>query len=110
MANYLPVVLSPTVKDWLTGLPANSINSWGDLCAKFINNFQGTSRNLGLSGIFNRSHKRKTNPSGVHQAVHEKEEHHPGRQRRSRHGFLQERGQGSRPTQEAVTATAENGK
>ena len=42
MANYLPVVLSPTVQDWLTGLPANSINSWGDLCAKFINNFQGT--------------------------------------------------------------------
>src|SRR5438128_795197 len=42
MANYLPVVLSPTVQDWLTGLPANSINSWGDLCTKFINNFQGT--------------------------------------------------------------------
>src|SRR5438128_12481771 len=42
MANYLPVVLSPTVQDWLTGLPANSISSWGDLCTKFINNFQGT--------------------------------------------------------------------
>src|SRR5207253_4720328 len=42
MANYLPVVLSPTVQDWLTGLLANSINSWEDLCAKFINNFQGT--------------------------------------------------------------------
>src|SRR5438105_3517614 len=42
MANYLPVVLSPTVQDWLTGLPGNSMNSWGDLYAKFINNFQGT--------------------------------------------------------------------
>src|SRR6266508_2740442 len=42
MANYLPVVLSPTVQDWLTGLPANSINSWEDLCTKFIDNFQGT--------------------------------------------------------------------
>src|SRR5213083_2741384 len=42
MANYLPVVLSPTVQDWLTGLPANSINSWGDLCSKFIDNYQGT--------------------------------------------------------------------
>src|SRR6266508_1893805 len=42
MANYLPVVLSPPVQDWLTGLPENSINSWGDLYAKFINNFQGT--------------------------------------------------------------------
>src|SRR5438128_4697141 len=42
MASYVPVVLSPIVQDWLTGLPANSISSWGDLCAKFINNFQGT--------------------------------------------------------------------
>ena len=42
MANYLPVVLSPIVQDWLMRLPKNSINSWGDLCAKFINNFQGT--------------------------------------------------------------------
>ena len=42
MANYLPVILSPTVQDWLTGLSKNSINSWGDLCAKFINNLQGT--------------------------------------------------------------------
>ena len=42
MANYFPVVLSPTVQDWLTGLPANSINSWGDLCSKFIDNYQGT--------------------------------------------------------------------
>ena len=41
MANYLPVIMSPTLQDWLMGLPANSINSWGDLCAKFINNFQG---------------------------------------------------------------------
>ena len=42
MANYLPVILAPTVQDWLTGLPENSIDSWGDLCTKFINNFQGT--------------------------------------------------------------------
>src|SRR5207237_5715592 len=27
MTNYLLVVLSPTVQDWLTGLPVNSINS-----------------------------------------------------------------------------------
>src|SRR6266498_740734 len=42
MANYLPAILSPTVQDWLTELPANSINSWGDLCARFISNFRGT--------------------------------------------------------------------
>ena len=42
MANYLLVVLSPAIQDWLTGLPANSIGCWGDLCTKFIDNFQGT--------------------------------------------------------------------
>src|SRR5438105_3866872 len=41
MANYLPVVMSPIVQDWLTRLSANSISSWRDLCARFINNFQG---------------------------------------------------------------------
>src|SRR5438105_1617754 len=30
------------------GLPANSINSWGELCAKFINNFQGTFMKPGI--------------------------------------------------------------
>src|SRR5438128_7021936 len=42
MANYFPVVLSLTVRDWRTELPANSINSWGELCSKFIDNYQGT--------------------------------------------------------------------
>ena len=52
MENYLPVVLSPTVQDWLTGLPANSINSWGDLCAKFINNFKGMFTKPGVEWDF----------------------------------------------------------
>src|SRR5438132_7791860 len=51
MANYLPVVLSPTVQDWLTELPANSINSWGDLCARFISNFQGTFTKPGVEWV-----------------------------------------------------------
>src|SRR5438105_3074933 len=42
MVNYFPVVLSPTIQDWLTGLPANSINSWADLCSNFIDNYHGT--------------------------------------------------------------------
>ena len=48
MANFLPVVLSPTVQDWLTGLPENSIDSWGDLCTTFISNFQGTYEKPGV--------------------------------------------------------------
>src|SRR5438132_172951 len=51
MANYLPVVLSPTVQDWLTELPANSINSWGYLCARFISNFQGTFTKPGVEWV-----------------------------------------------------------
>ena len=74
MVNYLPVVLSPTVQDWLTGLPVNSINSWGDLCAKFINNFQGMFTKPGVEWDLyqiaqkkNESlrHRRKMNPSGT---------------------------------------------
>ena len=42
MENYLPIVLAPMVQDWLMGFPENSIDSCRDLCAKFIDNFQGT--------------------------------------------------------------------
>ena len=59
MANYLPVVLSPAVQDWLTGLPENSINSWGDLCAKFINNFEGTFTKPGIEWDLSRIHQKK---------------------------------------------------
>src|SRR5438105_11277720 len=59
MANYLPVILSPTVQDWLTGLPANSISSWGDLCAKFIDNFQGTSMKPGVEWDLYQIHQKK---------------------------------------------------
>src|SRR5438105_9451225 len=84
MANYLPIVLSSTVQDWLTGLPANSINSWGDLCAKFINNFQGTftkpgvewdlyhivqKKNESLRDYIKRFMKKKNNILGVSDTV-----------------------------------------
>src|SRR5438105_15600352 len=59
MANYLPVVLSPAVQDWFTGLPKNSINSWGDLCDKFINNFQGTFAKSGVEWDLSRIHQKK---------------------------------------------------
>src|SRR5438132_3500178 len=59
MANYLPVVLSPTVQDWLTGLPANSISSWRDLCARFIYNFQGTFTKPGVEWDLYQIHQKK---------------------------------------------------
>src|SRR5438105_232083 len=48
MANYLPVVLITSVQDCLTGLLENSIDSWGDLCARFIDHFQGTYQKPGV--------------------------------------------------------------
>src|SRR5207244_3952331 len=59
MVNYLPVVLSPTVQDWLTGLPANSINSWRDLCTRFIDNFQGTFAKPGVEWDLYQIHQKK---------------------------------------------------
>src|SRR5207244_6081690 len=59
MANYLPVVLSPTVQDWLMGLPENSIDSWGDLCAEFIGNFQGTYTRPGVELGLYQIHQKK---------------------------------------------------
>src|SRR5438034_10843090 len=59
MENYLPIVLPPTVQDWLMGLPANSINSWGDLCAEFIDNFQGTFMKPGVEWDLYQTHHKK---------------------------------------------------
>ena len=59
MVNYLLIVLSPAVQDWLTGLPENSINSWGDLCAKFIDNFQGTFTKPGVEWDLSRINQKK---------------------------------------------------
>src|SRR5438105_10003480 len=59
MANYLPVVLAPIVQDWLTGLLENSIDSWGDLCAKFIDNFQGTFTKPGVDWDLYQIHQNK---------------------------------------------------
>src|SRR5438105_3517613 len=70
---------------------------------------RGRSRNLGLSGIFTRSHKRKMNPSGNSLGSSSEAELHRQRQRRSRHGNLPKRGQGSRPSQEDVKEATEDG-
>jgi len=59
MENYLPVILAPTVQDWLTGLPVNSINSRGDLGAKFIDNFQGTFMKPGVEWDLYQIHQKK---------------------------------------------------
>lgn len=42
MANYLPVALEDSARNWLTGLPRGTIATWFELCEHFIVNFQGT--------------------------------------------------------------------
>src|SRR3954462_11401489 len=39
---YLPLKLKGPARHWLNSLPTNSIGSWKDLEAAFLNNFQGT--------------------------------------------------------------------
>ena len=48
-------------------------------------------------------------PPEIHSVVHQEEELHLQRQRRSRHGNLPKRGQGSRPSQEDGKEAAEDG-
>ena len=41
-AKYFPLMLEGTARTWLKGLPANSIGSWAELKARFIQNFKDT--------------------------------------------------------------------
>ena len=42
MAKYFTMMLDGTARSWLKGLPPNSINSWAELKACFIQNFKDT--------------------------------------------------------------------
>jgi hypothetical protein len=41
-ANFLHTMLTGAARSWLINLPEASIQSWDQLCAMFIGNFQGT--------------------------------------------------------------------
>src|SRR5215216_8035572 len=41
-AKYFTTMLDGTARNWLKGLPANSIGSWAELKARFIQNFKDT--------------------------------------------------------------------
>ena len=42
MAKYFTMMLDGTARTWLKGLPPNSISSWAELKARFIQNFKDT--------------------------------------------------------------------
>ena len=45
MAKYFTMMLDGTTRTWLKGLPPNSIGSWAELKARFVQNFKDTCRN-----------------------------------------------------------------
>ena len=42
MANYLPIMLKPSVMNWLTSLRPDTIESWDDLKRMFVKNYKPT--------------------------------------------------------------------
>ena len=42
MAKYFTMMLDGTARTWLKGLPPNSISSWAELKARFVQNFKDT--------------------------------------------------------------------
>jgi hypothetical protein len=41
-AKYLPTTLSSATRSWFINLPEGTIKNWDQICAMFIDNFQGT--------------------------------------------------------------------
>ena len=54
MANYLPIMLTPTAMNWLTSLASDSIRSWEQLKKVFTNNYMATCTRPGTKYDLNR--------------------------------------------------------
>ena len=54
MANYLPVMLAPTIMNWFTSLASNSIGSWEELKKVFTANYLATCTRPGTKHDLNR--------------------------------------------------------
>ena len=58
MANYLPVMLTPTAMNWLTSLALDSIGSWEQLKKVFTDNYMATSTRSGTKHDLNRIYQK----------------------------------------------------
>jgi hypothetical protein len=47
MVTWFPLALTPMARSWLMNLPEGSIETWADLCDKFVSAFQGGFNRLG---------------------------------------------------------------
>ena len=54
MANYLPIMLTPTAMNWFTSLALDSIGSWEELKKVFTNNYMATCTRPGTKHDLNR--------------------------------------------------------
>ena len=53
MANYLPIMLTPTAMNWLTSLAIDSIESWEQLKKVFTDNYIAMCTRLGTKHDMN---------------------------------------------------------
>jgi hypothetical protein len=52
-ANYTPTASSDATRSWLINLPEGTVYNWDQLCAMFIDNFQGAYEHLFTVGTLN---------------------------------------------------------
>ena len=58
MANYVPIMLTPTAMNWLTSLAPDSIESWEKLKKVFIDNYMATCTRPGTKHDLNRIYQK----------------------------------------------------
>ena len=58
MANYLPVMLTPTAMNWFTSLTPASIGSWEELKKVFTDNYMATCTRPGTKHDLNRIYQK----------------------------------------------------
>ena len=58
MANYLPIMLTPTAMNWLMSLALDSIRSWEQLKKVFTDNYMATCTQPGTKHDLNRIYQK----------------------------------------------------
>ena len=62
MANYLPIMLTPTTMNWFTSLALNSSRSWEELKKVFTDNYMATCTQPGTKHDLNRIYQKPSEP------------------------------------------------
>ena len=62
MANYLPIMLTSTIMNWLTSLAPDSIRSWEQLKKVFNDNYMAPCTRPGTKHDLNRIYQKPSEP------------------------------------------------